>query len=175
MYILLLKKDFHWHSGNNTYFPTLHKVFIYCFLSSCIIFSNEKSLITTIRAQFFFSVKLFLLLPLCLFILFHLLIIYFLFYYYYYYYYYLIFFPFSTLLIFNVISLLIFNVISLLLSFISSSRSRHEDVGQWPGTGLETSSLGCALPLTTHNHWEPWCRCILLLYTRPDDFPLTFT
>ena len=63
-----------------------------CFLSSCIIFSSVKSLITTIRAQFFFPVKLFLLLTVCLFILFHLLIIYF----------FLLFFP--TLLIFNVIS-----------------------------------------------------------------------
>ena len=36
-----------------------------------------------------------------------------------------------------------------------------EDVGHWPGTGLETSSLSSTLPLKIHNYKEPWCPCIL--------------
>ena len=32
--------------------------------------------------------------------------------------------------------------------------------GIWPGTGLETFLLSCAMPLMIHNCLEPWCRCI---------------
>ena len=32
--------------------------------------------------------------------------------------------------------------------------------GIWPGTGLETFLLSCAMPLMIHNFLEPWCRCI---------------
>ena len=32
--------------------------------------------------------------------------------------------------------------------------------GIWPGTGLETFLLSCAMPLMIHNFLEPWCRWI---------------
>ena len=32
--------------------------------------------------------------------------------------------------------------------------------GIWPGTGLETFLLSCAMPLMFDNCLEPWCRCI---------------
>ena len=34
--------------------------------------------------------------------------------------------------------------------------------GIWPGTGLETFLLSCAMPLMIHNFLEPWCRCTIV-------------
>ena len=52
------------------------------------------------------------------------------------------------------------------LFLFSPIRTRHGNVGQRLGAGLETFLLSCALPLTIHNnHRSHRCRCIL--YFKP--------